>query len=168
MTRVVWLVMLVLFWLVLAGSWSWQVVLTAVAGAGLVLAFNRNSLLSPQEVPGVNGRGLWLWLVYLLRFAFELFKANLQVAKIVLSPRLRIAPRVIRFPTRLQSEVGRVVLANTISLTPGTLTLDVDRESYWVHALTKEAADGVQGWIMEELLVQIEATGRVEDGWNCS
>ena len=164
-----WLVLLVLFWLVLAGAWSWQVVLAAVVAAVLVVASNRDSLLKPQEIPGMNGRGLRLWLIYVLRFVLELFKANVQVAKIVLSPRLRIAPRVIHFPTRIQSEVGRVVLATTISLTPGTLTLHVTRDSLWVHALTKEAADGVQGWIMEELLLQIEATGKVDGGWmNCS
>ncbi len=73
----------------------------------------------------------------LLSFTLALVRANIAVAKLVLSPRLRIRPGIVRFPTVLRSDAAITLLANMITLTPGTLTVAVseNRDCIHVHAL---------------------------------
>ena len=64
-------------------------------------------------------------LLYAFVFLFEMAKANLQVAYLVLHPKMPIHPGIVRVKTGIQSELGRTFLANSITLTPGTLTVDL-------------------------------------------
>lgn len=77
---------------------------------------------------------------YLARFLYEIVKANVLVAKIVLAPRLRIRPGIIAYKLGVKSEGGITLLANSITLTPGTLSVDVsdDKKTLYVHALDIE------------------------------
>jgi multicomponent Na+:H+ antiporter subunit E len=76
----------------------------------------------------------WLWLLK------EIAKANVTVAKIVLSPRLPISPTVISVDASELPPVTQALLANSITLTPGTVSIDVDRGVIEVHCLTVEGA----------------------------
>ena len=77
---------------------------------------------------------LWMWLLP------EIVKANLAVARIVLTPRLRVSPRIAVVDASGLPPASQAVLANAITLTPGTLTLDVDQGRIEVHCLTEAAA----------------------------
>jgi len=77
------------------------------------------------------------WLLW------QIVKANIDVARRILSPRLPVAPRLIRVRTQQRSAVGRALFANSITLTPGTVSVDVDGDTIVVHALTAEAASDV-------------------------
>jgi multicomponent Na+:H+ antiporter subunit E len=79
-------------------------------------------------------------------FLRELLKANLVVLKVVLSPRIRVQSGVIAVPTELTDEVSLTVLANMITLTPGTLTLDIspDRRYLFVHTLNLDDPEAVK------------------------
>ncbi|MGB5448722.1 MAG: Na+/H+ antiporter subunit E [Woeseiaceae bacterium] len=79
--------------------------------------------------------GYWLWL------AKEVVKSSLDVARIVLSPSLPISPRVVTVRASCEHPVDQAILANSITLTPGTLALDVHEGQITVHALTKAGAD---------------------------
>jgi multicomponent Na+:H+ antiporter subunit E len=79
--------------------------------------------------------GYWLWL------AKEVVKSSLDVARIVLSPSLPISPRVVVVKASCEHPVDQAILANSITLTPGTLALDVHQGEITVHALTKRGAD---------------------------
>jgi len=70
----------------------------------------------------------------------EIALANVQIAKLILDPRLPIDPVVVRFDSRLASSLAQVLLANSITLTPGTFTIDVRDGVFTVHALTAEGA----------------------------
>jgi multicomponent Na+:H+ antiporter subunit E len=72
-------------------------------------------------------------LLYLGYFLFALVRANLDVARRVLSPSLPIRPGVVAVRTALRSDLGRLVLANSITLTPGTLSVDVQDDRILVH-----------------------------------
>ena len=77
----------------------------------------------------------WLWL------AIEVVKSSLDVARIVLSPSLPISPQVVRIKASCEHPVDQAILANSITLTPGTLALDVYNGEITVHALTRAGAD---------------------------
>ncbi|BDU50735.1 Na+/H+ antiporter subunit E [Haliovirga abyssi] len=71
--------------------------------------------------------------VYIPVFIYQMILSNLDVAYRVLSPSLPINPGFVKIKTSLKGEVGKLALANSITLTPGTLTLDVDDENIYIH-----------------------------------
>lgn len=107
----------------------------------IVLVVNRRMAAIDEEgVPIQLAGGIfayWAWL------AVQIFKSNLQVARIVLSPRLNISPTLVSVPARQKSDLGQVLFANSIILTPGTLSIDLYDNKVQVHALTVEAARDV-------------------------
>ena len=91
------------------------------------------------------GRVIWLRLAaYLPWLAWQVVVANLHVARIVLHPRLPIDPCVVRLDTPTPHTLARLTVTNSITLTPGTVTLDADVGGYLVHALTRSAAAAVE------------------------
>ena len=81
------------------------------------------------------------YFIYLGVFLWELFLANLNVAIIVFSPKIRIRPGIVQIRTRLKSPTGRLVLANSITLTPGTLVVDIEGDALYVHWIDVSAKD---------------------------
>jgi len=71
--------------------------------------------------------------IYLAVFFFELIKSNLDVARRVITPSLPINPGIVEVKTKLKSRMGRMILANSITLTPGTLTIDIQDDILYIH-----------------------------------
>jgi len=84
----------------------------------------------------------WIWFViYLINFIYFCIKANLDVAYRVLHPDLPIRPAIIKVQTTLQSDIAKTLLANSITLTPGTLTVDItgtDLYIHWINVVTED------------------------------
>lgn len=76
--------------------------------------------------------------IYSVRFAVEIVRANVSVLFIVFSPQINIRPAVVPVATRLKSRFGRMSLANTLVLTPGTVVVDVEEDTLMVHCLDVE------------------------------
>jgi multicomponent Na+:H+ antiporter subunit E len=142
----VWLGLLA-FWIILSGKLDALHLGMGAASAALVCWLSADLLFTRMD----SGERKWLtfmnWgrqLAYLPWIVWEIVKANIQVLKLVLSPLSRLRPSIVSFKADLSSEVSRVVLANSITLTPGTVTLDLDLEGvYTVHAIDRAAAEGV-------------------------
>ena len=79
--------------------------------------------------------------LYTGTFAFELVRANLNMMRYVYSPRLDIAPGIVRVKTKLKTPLGRLALANSIALTPGSLVLDIKDDTLFVHWLNVETTN---------------------------
>lgn len=92
-------------------------------------------------------------LGYLFIFVIELIKANLEVVKIVLSPKLTMTPGIIAYELDVKTDAGITLLANSITLTPGTLSVDLseDRKTLYIHALHIEDADTLEKSIHNSL-----------------
>ncbi len=99
---------------------------------------------------------------YLRSFTWELLVANVQVLKIVLAPRLSIRPGIIPYKTVCKTPLGVTMLANSITLTPGTLSIDVsdDDETIFVHTLDidhpDEVAEGIREGLEEPIVGAVE------------
>ncbi len=112
------------------------------------------SLTETSRIP-TSGR---FWQIRLIGYGFwlvlETIKANIMVFRLSLSPKLyeEISPTVIEFRTRLIGEFPRFLLAHSITLTPGGVTIRVDSDRYTVHTVTKEIADSIPGEMEERLL----------------
>ncbi len=92
----------------------------------------------------------WPWL------AGEVIKANLDVARRILSPSLPISPTVFSFKASQRTDLGRVTFANSITLTPGTVSIDLEGDTIEVHALTEEAAQTLREGEMDRRVTEME------------
>ena len=97
----------------------------------------------------VTGFGYGLWLLK------EIAMSNIDVARRILDPKMPIDPRIIRVRPTQRSDLGRMIYANSITLTPGTVSLDLDDTEIEVHALTKEAADALEAGEMDRRVTGI-------------
>ena len=71
----------------------------------------------------------------------EIIKANIAVVRAVLSPELKVSPTLVRIPTPQKTDIGKVMFANSITLTPGTVSVDIQDDHILVHALLSEMSD---------------------------
>lgn len=143
-------VVLLAFWLVLSGQYQVKYIVMGTLSAGLV-TFLTNGLFYTQvhrdqkEEAGVQFvfRCLWRLLAYVPWLLFNIIKANIQVAYLISHPRLPIEPVLLQFKTQLRRSVAQVTLANSITLTPGTVTVDLKEGKYLVHTLVPQAAQSL-------------------------
>lgn len=114
---------------------------------------HRMDVVDREAHLGTTGFRIWLYLPWLL---LEIVKSNLHVARVVLSPSLPIAPRLVRVPCSQVTDVGHAIFANSITITPGTVSLDVRQRTILVHALTTATAEGVQDGQMNRRVTALE------------
>lgn len=152
-------VALMLFWLLLSGHYtpfliaSGAVATIAIAIAGLSFGY-ADEEGHPIEMLGRS-------LLYLPWLIGEIVKSALGVAWVILQPELPIAPRIVRITPTQKGAVGTVAYANSITLTPGTITVEASRREHrlLVHALTKENADGLLEGEMDRRVTRMEGVG---------
>lgn len=99
---------------------------------------------------------LYLWSLYTIILIKEVIIANFLVAKIVLNYKEKTDSCVISYKTKLKSDLYKTIFANSITLTPGTITVDLKDSTYKVHCLKKEFADGVCNSRFEKILLKLE------------
>ena len=128
------------FWLILSGHYEPLILFFGVFSCVLVayLAWRMDREDQFAYVVPLNFRifGYVAWLTK------EIFKANVNVARIILDPRLPISPIMVPFRASQKSELGRMIYANSITLTPGTITTGTEGEILRIHALTWHDVDG--------------------------
>lgn len=116
-----------------------------VLGTGAFFALIVAALLGdlyPEGLGKVCDPRRWFWLgVYVPYFLWYVIRANLDVALRVLHPDVPIRPGIVKVRTTLTSEMARTFLANSITLTPGTLTMDVDGQEFYVHWINIHTGD---------------------------
>jgi multicomponent Na+:H+ antiporter subunit E len=126
-------------WLLLSGHWDAVHVGLGAAAAALVAWLNRG-----EEDVTALARAVPRMACYVPWLLVEIVRANLAVMRIVLDPRLPIDPAVVRVRVPLPGALAVTTLANSITLTPGTITLDVEGGELTVHALEPGSADGIE------------------------
>lgn len=95
-------------------------------------------------------------MLYVIVLLIEIVRANFSIIKLVLAPEIDVEPCIKKFNTKLQTEAARVALANSITLTPGTITVSLEGNELLVHALNRNFADGLEGSIFEKILSRME------------
>ena len=85
------------------------------------------------EALKLNPKAILYWFVYIFVFIVELVKSNFDVALRVISPKLPINPGIVEVKTKLKSKLGRMILTNSITLTPGTFTVELLDDSIFIH-----------------------------------
>lgn len=141
-------------WLLLSGHYTATLMVYGVLScAAVVLIVTHLGILDDEAVPIHLAPG---HLVYLPWLAKEIVVSNLAVAKVILMPSLPIHPRILRVEASQRSDVAQVIFANSITLTPGTVTLDVRDGKLLVHALTTDSAEGLLSGEMDRRVSRLE------------
>jgi len=136
-----WLWLLLTFvWIAVSSSLAVESVATGVLiSAALAYVFARKFAIwagisfSPQR--------LYHFILYTLAFVVELVRANINMMRYVYASRISVNPGVVKVKTKLKSPIGRLALANSISLTPGSLVLDISEDELTVHFLDMRTID---------------------------
>lgn len=132
--------LLAFIWLAVSSSAAVESIATGVLLSG-ILAYvfsRRDSVWSDLRLSPAR---LYHFLRYTGVFAFELIRANLNMMRYVYSPRIDIKPGIVKINLRLKSPIGRLALANSIALTPGSLVVDVTDDAMFVHWLDVQTTD---------------------------
>jgi len=148
--------LLLFLWIILNGRMSVEVVLLGVLIAGLVCVFAAKCM-------GYSFKKEWRrirlapgFIRYCFLLLFEIIKANLDVMRLILSPMLEPEPQLLRVRIPLKTTLGRVVLANSITLTPGTITVELKDDEYTIHCLDKELGEGIEDSSFVKRLTSLE------------
>jgi len=131
-------ILLCVFWISLSGYFTPLMLGLGLASVALtVFLAIRMKLVDDESYPSHLFSRLPAFFIYILN---EIVKANIDVVKRILSPS-SISPQLIDIPAPQKSDLGRVIYANSITLTPGTVSVALSNDTLTIHALSKEAAD---------------------------
>ncbi len=142
------------FWLLLSGQTSPFLIAAGIGSALAVLAIcERMGILDREGQPihlGLRAAAYWGWLTW------EIAKSAWDVTKLILGPIGGISPTLVRVRASQATEVGRVIYANSITLTPGTISLELADDTIIVHALTRDGAASLEGGDMDRRVTRLE------------
>jgi len=147
-------------WFVLNGRFSIDVLIAGVAVSAVlalicyqIMGFSlKNIKAFLYKSIALSGYGLYL--------VKEVFLSTLKMIDIVLNPNAKISPCLIKFKPNLHTKPARILLANSITLTPGTITADLDGEDFWVHTISKDMITDISSNEMTDRIMALEIMPR--------
>ena len=145
-----------LVWLIFNGAVTTEIILFGLAVSAAMYIFICKFMNFSVRRDIAYMRRLPRILQYICVLVWEIVKANFVVIKLITSSRYELEPVLVRFRTDLKTKQARVVLANSITLTPGTITVSLEEDEYVVHCLDKELAVGMNHSRFVELLEKLE------------
>jgi multicomponent Na+:H+ antiporter subunit E len=146
------------FWLVISASLALADLLLGAVLSVLLGVWSVHFLWA-GEAPWVSPRQLFALLRYSLGFSAQVFRSAVHVARLVVDPRLPISPQLITCRTGLQREISRVAFAHSVSLTPGTLTVDMEGGTFLVHCLDEQSAARILSGELERQVARVFEQG---------
>ena len=156
MKRYKYLFIIILFWITLIEKFTYERIIIGVLVGVLVYFFNRELLREDCTTKNSSFKSFYYLLIYVVILIKEIFIANFDVAKIVLSFRMQISPHIFSYETKLKSCLNRTILANSITLTPGTFTISLEGNKLTIHCLQKRYMENVINSPLEKILLKIE------------
>ena len=141
---------LFVFWIMLSASFEWTHL-----GLGLIFSFAA-AWLNSGHSPFVPKFRLWLRiLLYLPWLFYKIMESSLHLSKLILHPALPIAPHMISVESKLRHHAAIVLLGNSITLTPGTITAEIDRNILTVHAMDNALSEDLASKQIEAKIADI-------------
>ena len=145
-----------LIWIIFNGQFTLEIAAFGLVIAGAIYWFICKYMDYNPRKDIILCKRFFLVLHYIFVLLKEILKANATVFKMVYSAKYQFEPAVVHFTTTLNSNFARVLLANSITLTPGTITVSLQDNEYVVHCLDKELAEGIDSSIFVKMLEIIE------------
>ena len=153
------LVIFFLVWIIFNGRITTEIVLFGVVIAALVFWFICKFMDYSLQKEKQFYKKLLFFIGYAALLVKEIVKANLAVLHMIVTQKEEVEPVIVKFRTNLKTEVARVILANSITLTPGTITVSLEDDEYVVHCLDKTLAEGMEDSMFVKMLEEMERKG---------
>ncbi|MCK5216857.1 MAG: Na+/H+ antiporter subunit E [Methanosarcinales archaeon] len=141
------------FWILLSAHFDILHVGSGIVCCAIVAYASHDLLFTGTQNHGLTKTTRFI--SYLPWLTYQIVIANIDVARRALSPSMPIDPHIFTFKTKLKSDVARTTLANSITLTPGTVTVDIIDDLFYVHAIAKEPAEDLLEGTMERKVAHI-------------
>ena len=133
-------IVLLAFWLLITFSLTTENIILGVVASLITILFFGKYLVSGSRKLFQPRRYFW-FIIYLFIFIWEILKANFDVAYRVIHPAMPIKPGIVRVPLHVKSGIARTMLANSITMTPGTITVDIIDDEIFVHWIYVKSED---------------------------
>lgn len=146
---------LMTFWLVWSGLYDFFHLTLGVVSCLIVTLWSRDFLIGDTKVSILDRSVQFLkFSMYCVWLVYQIVLANIQVMKIAFTPDVLsvIDPQIVKFDSKMNSDLAKYNLAHSITLTPGTVTVQIEDGVFIVHALTEDAAKGVPGEMISRVL----------------
>ena len=145
-----------LIWVIFNGQFTPEIAVFGLIIAGLMYAFICKFMGYKPRADIIMAKKFFYLIQYVFILVKEIVKANFAVIRMITSSRYELEPAVVRFKTDLKSTPARIMLANSITLTPGTIIVSLTGDEYVVHCLDKSLAEGINSSIFVTLLRRLE------------
>ncbi len=149
-------VIMLVFWVVMSGMFDAFHFSLGVICCLLVAYFSSDLLFPAPAQPWLRELiGMFAYFPWLL---WQIILANFQVAYLILHPQMleKIDPHLFRFTSKLTRPIAKVAMAQSITLTPGTITVNIHEDQFAVYALTREAAESLPGEMEQRIAKALE------------
>lgn len=143
-------------WIILSGKLKPLLLILGLISSFIVAAFSHRFLFASPSLSGYLGSGI-RFLAYVPWLVYQVLKANMHVLRLVFHPRMMemIDPHIVVFQTGLRKDFSLVIMANSITLTPGTITITADLDGeFRVHAIDQQSSEGLPG-AMEKRVAKV-------------
>jgi multicomponent Na+:H+ antiporter subunit E len=143
-------------WIIFNGNLTLEIFVFGVVIAAAMLGFMCKFMgYSLQKEKNVYKKSIW-FLAYVLLLIREIIKANLTIIPKILTIEEEMEPVLVKFRTTLKSDFTRMLLANSITLTPGTITVSLEGDEYTIHCLDTSLAEGLENSDFERALRKLD------------
>jgi len=160
-SRITVFILSVLIWIALTSIHEWQEILVGIIVAFLVSTVAGEFLITTEKKQGIWRRS-FAFVIYIFTFLGEMIKANIHVAYIVMHPLLPIKPGIVKIKTKLTKDAAITVLTNSITLTPGTFTIDLNPQKkelyiHWIDVKSTNVDEATEmiGGKFEKILMEV-------------
>ncbi len=143
------------FWILLSGEFTFILITSGVVASLITAYLSHDIFVGKADLKTETGR-VFKFIVYIPWLLWKIILANVEIAYLVLNPKPLVDPQIVRFKNDLKTDLGIVTLAHSITLTPGTVTVEANREEFVIHAIWQKSADGIIGGEMQQKVKKIE------------
>ena len=144
-----------IFWILLSGEFTFILITSGVVASLITAYLSHDIFVGKADLKTETGR-VFKFIVYIPWLLWEIILANVEIAYLVLNPKPLIDPQLVHFKNDLKTDLGIVTLAHSITLTPGTVTVEANREEFIIHAIWQKSAEGIIGGEMQRKVKKIE------------
>ena len=148
--------LLFIFWMIIASTISWIELVFGFFASLMIVLYSLDMVFTVDDSTAIRPKTLKALFVLILTLLWEIFIANFHVAKIVLSRKMPIDPGFATIRNPLKKDLNKALYGNAITMTPGTLTVDMKDDEIIVHGLEMHLIHNIEGSRLEKVFLNME------------
>lgn len=153
-------ILLLIFWMVIASTISWIELVFGFFSSIMIVLYSYDLVFTEDDSVKIRPRTLKALFVLIFTLLWEIFVANFHVAKIVLSRKMSIDPGFATIKNPLEKDLNKALYGNAITMTPGTLTVDMKDDEIIVHGLEMHLIHNIEGSRLEKVFIDLEESAK--------